>query len=64
MNTAVTILLMTAATCAVFAAWGICTEQGRKAYEGMAGMVPYFSGVAGLVLGIIGIALYLWNELR
>ena len=48
-NVAVTLLLI-ASGCGLFAYWGMFTAAGAVHFDEMAGMIPFFIGVAGGLL--------------
>ena len=42
--------------CLAFAAWGLYTPAGRIRFDEMAGIIPFASGLVGLVLiGAVGV---------
>jgi hypothetical protein len=41
----------------VFGWWGIYTPAGRRAYDEMAGMIPFFAGVAGGLLLVVALVI-------
>jgi uncharacterized protein (DUF697 family) len=50
MNIAVIVLLILAVACEVFAYWGMNTVAGRRAFDEMAGIIPFAAGVFGGLL--------------
>jgi hypothetical protein len=48
----------------VFAWWGINTRAGNRAFDEMAGMIPFFAGVAGGVLVVIALGIAGWKLWR
>jgi len=65
MKIASILLMVIAAGCVAFAYWGLETRSGRAAFDEMAGMIPFFVGVAGgafFVIAIILAALQLWRR--
>ena len=59
MRVAGIILVLIALALGGFAYWGISTDSGRRRYDEMAGMIPFFAGIAGGGILLIGIALLL-----
>lgn len=43
-------LLILSLACAAFAWWGMFTASGASHFDEMAGMIPFFAGVAAVVL--------------
>ena len=52
------ILALLAVIGLIFCWWGLETAAGRRQFDEMAGMIPFFSGVASVVLLIIAAALF------
>jgi hypothetical protein len=52
-------LLAAAAALAGFAYWGIFTVTGRRAYDEMAGVIPYSAGLLSALLAA-GAVLIFW----
>jgi hypothetical protein len=50
MKIAAIVLLLLAVACEVFAYWGINTVAGRRAFDEMAGIIPFAAGVFGGLL--------------
>lgn len=48
------ILIVISLGMGLFCYWGIYTESGRRRYDEMAGMIPFFVGIAGGVLLLVG----------
>ena len=47
----------------VFGWWGLETVAGRRQFDEMAGMIPFFTGIASLVLLVVaGILYYIANR--
>ena len=47
----------------VFGWWGLETVAGRRQFDEMAGMIPFFAGIASLVLLVVaGILYYIANR--
>ena len=44
--------------------WGLHTPAGWRAYDEMAGMIPFFAGVAGGMLLVAAAAIWLWRQFR
>ena len=42
-----------------FGAWGRFTESGRSNYDEMAGMIPFFSYYAGIILLLVATVFWL-----
>ncbi len=64
MRTLPAALLAAAAVCFAFAYRGLETPAGRHAYDEMAGIIPMAVGLAGGVLLVAGVALWLWRHFR
>lgn len=47
-----------------FGQWGIRSEAGRRAFDEMAGIIPYFSWYIGLVLLVVTVILATWSAWR
>ncbi len=50
MRTLGRILFAAAAALGLFAWWGIYTPAGNRAFDEMAGMIPFFAGIAAGML--------------
>ena len=64
MKTGIGVLLLVGVLAVGFGYWGLNTLQGRKNFDEMAGMIPFFSGIAGCVailLALILIVFRLWR---
>ena len=48
----------------VFSWWGQNTKAGEVAWPGLNQMVPYFAGVAGVVLFFVALILFIIHKLR
>lgn len=51
--------------CLVFAYWGLETRHGRAAFDEMAGMIPFFAGIAGaaaLAVAAVLTILRMWGR--
>lgn len=46
--------------CEVFAYWGLNTVAGQKAFDEMAGMIPFAAGVVGFLFAFV--ALFAWRR--
>ncbi len=42
----------------IFGWWGLETTAGRRHFDEMAGMIPFFTGLASIVLLLVSAALY------
>lgn len=42
-----------------FGWWGVNTAAGQRRYDEMAGMIPFFAGIAGFGLLVIALVLFL-----
>ncbi len=58
------VLLAAGLALVAFAWWGMETAAGMRAFDEMAGMIPFFAGVAGVALAGIGLAWLLWRRVR
>jgi hypothetical protein len=38
-----------------FGYWGTFTDAGRRSFDEMAGMIPFFSMIVGIAIAVIGI---------
>ena len=47
MKTVSVILLVAGLSAIAFGYWGLNTVQGRARFDEMAGMIPFFAGIAG-----------------
>ena len=47
-----------------FGWWGVTTRAGSRMFEEMAGMIPFFVGVFGGLLVVVGAGLYVWQRVR
>ena len=54
------VLLVLAVLLAAFSYWGIFTRTGAARFEEMAGMIPFFAGIAAGVLLVIAAVLWWW----
>jgi hypothetical protein len=54
-------VVVVAAMLAAFAYWGIYTRAGAARFDEMAGMIPFFAGVASGVLLVVAVV---WWWLR
>jgi len=43
----------------LFAYWGIETARGRRAFDEMAGMIPFGAGVLGALLVVVGVVVFI-----
>ncbi|MBL8675573.1 MAG: hypothetical protein JNL07_11840 [Rhodospirillales bacterium] len=50
-------LVAVALALAAFCWWGLFTAAGQRAYDEMAGMIPYFAGIGAVVALLIAAAL-------
>lgn len=50
--------------CVAFGWWGVTTRAGSRMFDEMAGMIPFFVGVFGGLLVVVGAGLYVWRRLR
>ena len=51
-----------ALACEAFAYWGLTTTSGRRAFDEMAGMIPFAAGCAGVLFAVF--ALVAWWRAR
>jgi hypothetical protein len=58
------LLLTTSVPLMLFGWWGVYTAAGRRAFDEMAGMVPFGAGALGALLAVIGGGLYAYARLR
>lgn len=47
-----------------FACWGILTSDGRRAFDEMAGMLPYAAGLPSLIVAVTGGLCMWWSQMR
>jgi hypothetical protein len=57
------VLLVLAGALEVFAYWGLFTASGMRVFDEMAGLFPFFAGLAGAGLALCG-ALLWWIARR
>ena len=51
----------------VYGWWGIFTTSGRKKYDEMAGLIPFYLGIAGIVLVVttgVAVGVVKWRAAR
>lgn len=48
----------------LFGGWGRWTEAGRRKYDEMAGMIPFFAYYAGLVLLAVAVVLAVFRWVK
>jgi hypothetical protein len=58
------ILIALAALLAAFCAWGMFTPGGNAAFDEMAGMIPFFAGVAAALLAALAATTWLLSLRR
>jgi len=46
----------------VFAWWGLETVSGRRHFDEMAGMIPFFAGIGSLILLVVAAVLYYFSR--
>lgn len=64
MKTMSIVLLLAGLSAIAFGYWGLNTVQGRARFDEMAGMIPFFAGIAGWIavfLAVILKAVRLWR---
>jgi len=54
-------LVAAAMACVAFAVWGLKTPAGRRAFDEMAGIIPMAAGLAGVLLCVAALAIWLWR---
>jgi hypothetical protein len=64
MRLAAIIALVCALGLGIFSWWGTRTEAGRRKFDEMAGIIPEFAGVAAVLIGAIGVVLFVLILLR
>jgi len=47
-----------------FGWWGVKTRAGSRMFGEMAAMIPFFVGVFGGLLVVVGAGLYAWQRIR
>ena len=52
MRTTAALLLVAAVLCGAFACWGLFTTAGARRFDEMAGMIPFFAGLATAPLAL------------
>ena len=57
-------LIAVAVACFAFAYWGLETPEGRRAYDEMAGMIPFGAGLIGVLLVLVAAAIWAWRWFR
>ena len=63
MRTLALILLVIGIACELFAFWGLETHAGRRAFDEMAGMIPFAAAPLGLLFVAAAIVIW-WRSLR
>jgi len=63
------ILTIASATCALLATllgafcwWGLFTEGGSRHFDEMAGLVPFYAGIAGALALLLSMVLIVWRR--
>lgn len=46
----------------LFAWWGIETAAGRRRFDEMAGIIPFWAGIAGALLLAAALGAWLWRR--
>ena len=56
------ILLLLAVCCWVFSYWGLNTTAGRRAFDEMAGIIPFVAGPIGIILALAAGIMWWWTR--
>ena len=57
------LIALVATACLCFSWWGLHTEAGRAQFDEMAGMIPFFAGVAGGTMYVLAIVIMVFQRL-
>ncbi len=63
MRNAALVLFILSLACEAFAYWGLNTVSGQHAFDEMAGMIPFASGLFGIFFAM-GSAFAFWRSAR
>jgi len=64
MKYAAVITTVVAAAALLFGAWGRFSAAGRREFDEMAGILPFFSWYAGLALALLAAICWVWLARR
>ncbi len=64
MKLAATLLTLLALALITFGYWGSRSQAGQRAFDEMAGIIPWFAWYAGLALGAVAVLLWIWNAVQ
>ena len=64
MDKASKFLLLIAVALVSFGWWGLATDGGMRTFDEMAGLIPFFAGIAGAFCGIGGAILWFAGRRR
>jgi hypothetical protein len=62
LNMASTVLALLSAMLGAFCWWGLFTEAGSRHFDEMAGLVPFYAGIAGALSLVLSMLLMLWRR--
>jgi hypothetical protein len=62
LNIGSTILVLLAAMLGAFCWWGLFTEGGSRHFDEMAGLIPFYAGIAGALSLVLSMLLMLWRR--
>lgn len=58
-----TVLALLGVTLGVFGWWGLYTTAGSRHFDEMAGLIPFFAGIAGAITLLAATLLAIWRYL-
>lgn len=56
-------LALLASILGAFCWWGLFTESGSRHFDEMAGLIPFYAGIAGALALLLSLLLILWRTL-
>jgi hypothetical protein len=62
LNIGSTIPALLAAMLGAFCWWGLFTEGGSRHFDEMAGLIPFYAGIAGALSLVLSMLLMLWRR--
>jgi hypothetical protein len=55
-------LALLSAMLGAFCWWGLFTETGSRQFDEMAGLIPFYAGIAGALSLVLAMLLMLWRR--